>query len=176
MDAASGFVTWRVLPLPDPTTTLLGYLFPTRKQVSASTPFNGGEGIWYHEGIVYFTTKGDNRVWASDTHTQLLRVLYDAATSATPVLQGVDNVTVSTSGKLLIAEDGGDMQLVVLDQSGNAAPLLQVDGQSHSEITGPAFNPAEDRLYFSSQRGPYNDGQSFGITYEVRGPFQALLA
>jgi len=63
-----------------------------------------------------------------DTHTQILRVLYDASTSATPALRGVDNVTVSPSGKLLVAEDGGDMQLVVLDRSGNAAPLLQVDG------------------------------------------------
>jgi uncharacterized protein len=175
VDAPSGFVTWRALPLPDPTTTLLGYLWPTRKQISASTAFNGGEGIWYHEGTVYFTTKGDNRVWALNTHTQMLRVLYDAATSPTPVLRGVDNVTVSASGKLVVAEDGGDMQLVVLDPAGRAAPLLQIDGQSHSEITGPAFNPAGDRLYFSSQRGPFNDGQSLGITYEVRGPFQTLL-
>jgi secreted PhoX family phosphatase len=175
VDAASRFVTWRALPLPDPTVTPLGYLRPTRKQISASTAFNGGEGIWYHDGVVYFTTKGDNRVWALDTHTQILRVLYDAAASSTPVLQGVDNVTVTPNGKLVVAEDGGDMQLVVLDQSGRAAPLLQIEGQGHSEITGPAFNPAGDRLYFSSQRGPYNDGESLGITYEVQGPFQALL-
>jgi hypothetical protein len=38
-----------------------------------------------------------------------------------------------------VAEDGGDMQLLVLDANGNAAPLLQVDGQSKSEITGPAL-------------------------------------
>jgi uncharacterized protein len=175
VDTASRYVTWRALPLPDPTSTPIGYLRPTRKQISASTPFNGGEGIWYHEGTVYFTTKGDNRVWALDTHTQILRVLYDAATSPTPVLQGVDNVTATANGKLIVAEDGGDMQLVVLDQSGRGAPLLQIEGQGHSEITGPAFNPAGDRLYFSSQRGPYNDGESLGITYEVQGPFHQLL-
>lgn len=175
VDSFSGTVTWTALPLPDPRSKPWGFLFPTRMQVPTSTPFDGGEGIWYHDGTVYFTTKGDNRVWALDTHTQTLRVLYDVATSPTPVLSGVDNVTVSASGCVLVAEDGGDMQLVALDRSGGAEPLLQVEDQQDSEITGPAFNPQGDRLYFSSQRGPYNDGQSFGITYEVRGPFAQLL-
>jgi hypothetical protein len=53
--------------------------------------------------------------------------------------------------------------------------LLQVEGQSKSEITGPALNPAGSRLYFSSQRGPFNDGQSLGVTYEVSGPFSEIL-
>jgi secreted PhoX family phosphatase len=175
VDWTSGYVSWRVLPYPDPTANPLTLLFPTRKQVSSSTPFNGGEGIWYHDGTVYFTTKGDNRVWALDTHTQVLRILYDFATSPTPVLRGVDNLTVSPSGQLLVAEDGGDMQLVVLDANGTAAPLLQVDGQSQSEITGPALNPSGTRLYFSSQRGPFNDGQSLGVTYEISGPFARIL-
>lgn len=175
VDWASGVVFWNRVPLPDPLSKPLGFLRPTRRQVADSTPFDGGEGIWYHEGTVYFTTKGDNRVWALDTHTQTLRILYDATTSPTPHLRGVDNVTVSSSGKVLVAEDGGDMQLVVLDAAGEAAPLLQVEGQSESEITGPALSPGGDRLYFSSQRGPYLDGQSLGITYEVSGPFSQLL-
>jgi hypothetical protein len=45
-----------------------------------------------------------------------------------------------------------------------------VEGQPFSEITGPAFDPKGQRLYFSSQRG--SDGR--GITYEVRGPFPSL--
>jgi secreted PhoX family phosphatase len=175
VDWASGYVSWRTVPFPDPTSNPLTLLFPTRKQVSGSTAFNGGEGIWYHDGTVYFTTKGDNRVWALNTHTQILRIIYDFASSVTPVLRGVDNLTVSPSGQLLVAEDGGDMQLVVLDANGNAAPLLQVNGQSRSEITGPALSPDGTRLYFSSQRGPFNDGQSLGVTYEVSGPFSQIL-
>lgn len=175
VDRASGYVTWRALRFPDPSSNPLTLLFPTRRQVSSSTRFKGGEGIWYHDGTVYFTTKGDNRVWALDTHTQLLRIIYDFASSPTPVLRGVDNLTVSASGQLIVAEDGGDMQLVVLDPNGTAAPLLQVEGQSKSEITGPAFNPAGTRLYFSSQRGPFDNGQSLGVTYEVSGPFSAVL-
>jgi secreted PhoX family phosphatase len=48
------------------------------------------------------------------------------------------------------------------------APFLRVTGQSGSEVTGVAFSPAYDRLFFSSQRG--TDGR--GLTYEVTGPFR----
>ena len=45
--------------------------------------------------------------------------------------------------------------------------------QDLSEVTGPAFGPSLQRLYFSSQRG--TDGLDIlglsGITYEVSGPF-----
>jgi secreted PhoX family phosphatase len=58
------------------------------------------------------------------------------------------------------------MQLVVLATDGSVSPFLEVTGQSGSEITGPAFSPDGSRLYFSSQRG-----SSWGITYEVLGPF-----
>jgi secreted PhoX family phosphatase len=45
--------------------------------------------------------------------------------------------------------------------------FLQVVGQDSSEITGPAFSPDGQRLYFSSQRG--TDGR--GLIYEISGPF-----
>lgn len=166
VNSATRVVSWLRVPTPAPSNTQT----PTRRQVSGSTAFNGGEGIFYSNGTIFFTTKGNNRVWALDTSTQVLRIIYDVATSATPVLSGVDNVTVASNGRVLVAEDGGDLQICVLDGTGNAAPLLQVTGQNSSEITGPAFNPTGDRLYFSSQRGRTN-----GIAYEVRGPFLDLL-
>ena len=43
-------------------------------------------------------------------------------------------------------------------------------GQDESEITGPAFDPSNERLYFSSQRGK-SGSASGGVTYEVKGPF-----
>jgi secreted PhoX family phosphatase len=161
-------VTWATIPNPNivPGTT------PTRQQVPASTAFSGGEGIWYDAGTIYFTTKGDNRVWALDVVTSELSLLYDDNIATTPTLTGVDNLVVSSAGEIVVAEDGGDMQLVVFSADHSTfAPLLQVVGQDASELTGPAFNPAGDRLYFSSQRGPTGNG--LGITYEVRGPFNA---
>jgi secreted PhoX family phosphatase len=170
---AGGHVQW--LDLPDATPQF--WQTPTRHQLPESTAFDGGEGIWYSQGNVYFTTKGDNRVWQLDTNLDHLSVLYDAATAPNPVLTGVDNVTASSGGDLLVAEDGGDMQIVVIDGSGQVAPLLQVTGQDESEITGPAFSPDGSRLYFSSQRGSaiFGGGQGFGITYEITGPFGQVL-
>jgi secreted PhoX family phosphatase len=161
-----GMVEWRVVPDPSANST------PTREQVASSTPFDGGEGIWYRQGVIYFSTKGDNRIWAYETSNSMLTTIYDKATSSTPILSGVDNVTVSPAGDVLVAEDGGDMQIVALTPNGQVVPLLQVTGQDGSEITGPAFAPTLDRLYFSSQRGTSGVITGVdGITYEVSGPF-----
>jgi secreted PhoX family phosphatase len=145
----------------------------TRLQVESSTAFAGGEGIWFHDRVVYFSTKGDNRIWAYETDTAVLSIIYDAATSSTPILTGVDNLTVSPAGDILVAEDGGDMEIVAIAPDGSLRAIVQVAGQESSEITGPAFDPSLRRLYFSSQRGEDGEnplGQS-GITFEVSGPF-----
>ena len=162
-----GTVEWTRVPDPsaDPVAT--------RLQVESSTAFAGGEGIWFHDRVVYFSTKGDNRIWAYETDTAVLSIIYDAATSSTPILTGVDNLTVSPAGDILVAEDGGDMEIVAIAPDGSLRAIVQVAGQESSEITGPAFDPTLQRLYFSSQRGEDGDnplGQS-GITFEVSGPF-----
>lgn len=141
---------------------------PTRYQVRDAATFIGGEGIAYHDGKVFFTTKGDNRVWRYDTAGSNLDVVYDAADYLSPVLTGVDNVTVSGDGEVLVAEDGGDLQIVALDASGGLRPLMQLVGHERSEVTGPAFSPDGRRLYFSSQRGLHGRSEA-GITYEVTG-------
>lgn len=154
------FIDWLVVPDP------LAKTEATRLQVPAYTIFKGGEGIGIYEGRVYFTTKHDNRVWVYHTGNQQLDVLYDVETSDNPILSGVDNVVITPAGDVLIAEDGGDMQIVVLTDAGSVAPLLQIVGHEKSEITGPAFDPSYQRLYFSSQRGSVGKS-SGGITYEV---------
>jgi secreted PhoX family phosphatase len=159
-----GTVTWLAVPDPD------GSPLPVRQQVPGMTPFSGGEGIAAQDGTVYFATTLDNRVWSYDVASGLLVILYDFSTSATPILTGVDNLEISPAGDLLVAEDGGDMQIVMITPSGAVVPLLEVVGQAASEITGPAFAPGGGRLYFSSQRGP-SGVPAGGITYEVAGPF-----
>jgi len=159
-----GAVQW--VEVPDP---LAEGDVATRHQVAEATVFDGGEGIWWFEGVVYLATKGDNRVWAYDTATQTLTVLYDRATAPDPdALFGVDNLTVSACGDVLVAEDGGLMRIVAVMPDGQLTPLMQIEGQEGSEITGPAFDPSGTRLYFSSQRA---EGLLVGITYEITGPF-----
>ena len=161
---ASGAVTWERVPDPSAAFT------ETRYQVATRLGFNGGEGIVYHDGRVYFTTKGDNRVWALDTMSQRLEIIYDDDSAITPVLTGVDNITARSDGSLYVAEDGGDLQVVVIDTDGGVYPILELEGHDASEITGVAFSPDGSRLYFSSQRGTIGDSTG-GITFEVTGPF-----
>lgn len=158
-----GAVRWH--PLPDP----LAVSLPTRKQIPNCTPFNGGEGIWYYQNIVYFSTKGDNRVWAYNVQDSSLAIIYDAALFLKPVLTGVDNITGNAVGELLVAEDKGNMQIVALTLD-KIVPVVKVANQSNSEITGLAFSPDGSRLYFSSQRGKTGNSGD-GITFEVTGPF-----
>jgi len=160
--AADGAVTWHEVPDPSNTSGT-----SVRNQVAAATRFDGGEGIWYHDGVVYLSTKGDTRVWAYDVVAQSIAVLYDGEAIMDPPLTGVDNVVVSCCGDVLVAEDGGSMQIVAILPSGELKPLVQVTGQDDSEITGPAFDPSGTRLYFNSQRGTTGSG----FTYEITGPF-----
>ncbi|GHB34185.1 hypothetical protein GCM10010377_26190 [Streptomyces viridiviolaceus] len=165
--ATSGPVTWARVPDPSGATA-------TRNQVSGAKRFNGGEGCYYANDTCWFTTKGDNRVWQYNAASQTLELAYDDSlvTSGTAPLTGVDNVTGSASGDLFVAEDGGNMEICVITPADVIAPFLRIDGQSGSEITGPAFSPDGKRLYFSSQRGT-SGSSSDGITYEVTGPFRA---
>jgi secreted PhoX family phosphatase len=160
MTEANGVLGWATVPDPAGSPT------PCRDQVPTMKVFNGGEGIFYDRGMLFFTTKGDNRVWTYDPAANALAVRYDAATQPAPaVLTGVDNVTVAASGDVYVAEDGGNMELVILSPEGDVAPFLRLD-VSGSELTGPAFDPSGTRLYFSSQRNP-------GRTYEITGPFRS---
>lgn len=164
---------WTVTWLPIPRPNIVPGTTPTRQQVPATTAFNGGEGVWFDSGRVYFTTKGDNRVWVLDTLTSTMELVYDDDLVAQPApLRGVDNIIVNTAGEIFVAEDGDDQQLVVISADRIVQPFLQVVGHPNSELTGPAFDPSGTRLYFSSQRGSTPvPSIGAGVTYEVTGPF-----
>ncbi|UCE88135.1 MAG: DUF839 domain-containing protein [Pseudomonadota bacterium] len=164
LEAQGGRILWHAVPDPD------AKHVPTRKQVAVASRFRGGEGIAWHAGIVYFTTKGDDRVWAYDVSAERIRVFYDHTDHEQKVLTGVDNVTISPAGDVLVAEDGGDLQIVAVIPGRQLVPVVQLAGHDDSEMTGPAFDPAGTRLYFSSQRGTTGRWQD-GITFEVTGRF-----
>ena len=165
-NSAKTRLAWKTVPDPS------GEQRPTREQVRGVARFNGGEGCAWHDGQLFFTTKGDNRLWRLHLASNHIAPLYDDDFFTSPILRGVDNITVSCSGDILVAEDGDDMQIVIVDSKGQTQPLLQLLGHPRSEIAGPAFSPGGDRLYFSSQWGSSGaiDGRD-GITFEVTGPF-----
>ena len=160
------------------------------------TRFNGGEGIWFYElpqsirrtppggsvptrGLIFFSTKGDNRIWALDIENQLVELIFDNS-QIEPDYDDVDNVTVSPWGDILVAEDGPAQRLMVVLPNQGSRVLAQTFHPG-SEITGPAFSPDGSRLYFSSQRGPSaggasapagGEGSGSGVTFELFIPPQ----
>lgn len=169
---ADGHVTW--LAVPDPSAASGA----TRHQLPDATSFDGGEGAWYDDGTVYFTTKGDKRVWALDTVAERVQVLYDAVPIGpdAPTPLSVDNVTVSPAGDVFVAEDssGRKRMLLLTEADGvvTASPFLEaVEREGGSELTGPVFDPSGTRLYLSSQRGAsIRDGEKeIGRTAEGLG-------
>jgi secreted PhoX family phosphatase len=163
----SGSFTWGTVPDPDGSPTA------TRNQVSGAKRFNGGEGCHYAGDHVWFTTKGDNRVWQVNLANSTYELAYDdnLVNPGPAPLTGVDNITGSTFGDLYVAEDGGNMEVCMITQDDKISVFMRITGQSSSEIAGPAFNPAGNRLYLSSQRGP-TGSSSGGITYCITGPFR----
>ncbi|MDO9452619.1 MAG: DUF839 domain-containing protein [Stagnimonas sp.] len=174
------------LPLPLP--------IPGATTVTGSA-FQGGEGVWHYEipealrttpalgtvptrGVVFFTTKGDNRVYAFDIENQLIELIFDNENmQITTGFNDVDNLVVSPAGDVLVAEDGDLMRLYVIVPNQQARLLMQIT-KGGSEICGPAFTPDGSRLYFSSQRGPSGPtgtGAS-GATFELTIPPQFRLA
>ena len=163
-----GNVDW--VKVPDP---LFKGSIPTRNQVPRATRFKRGEGAWYDDGVVYFATTQDDRVYAYHCATETLEVLYDGvALGQDAPLNDTDNVTVSpVSGDLYVAEDAGEHQICIISTEGEAAPFLQLPGREHenSELTGPVFDPTGSRLYFASQRAAGG-----GIIFEISGPFRRV--
>ena len=164
----AGVLGWGTVADPD------GNPVPTRDQVAGTKRFAGGEGAAMSNGRLVFTTKGDNRVWIYDPAGNTLSIVYDDDVQVNGVLHGVDNVATSVKGVIYVAEDGapadgGQMQIVLVRETGETFPVVQLPDVTGSEITGPAFDPSGKRLYFSSQRNP-------GATYEVTGTWGLLIA
>ncbi|GIG69539.1 alkaline phosphatase PhoX [Phytomonospora endophytica] len=163
--AAGANVEWKAVPDPEPAV----FEEQTRHQVDEALHFDGGEGCHYANGTCYFTAKGDGSVWAYDPGTRTVRAIY----SGGGTLDGIDNITGTAGGDLYVAEDGGNMEINIITPDGVVAPVIRIDGQAKSEITGPAFSPDKTRFYFSSQRGTSGEkAGTGGITYEVTGPFR----
>jgi hypothetical protein len=81
---------------------------------------------------------------------------------------------VSAAGEVFVCEDGGDMEICVIEPGGTVAPFLKLTGEAAvglpergNELAGVIFDPSGRRLYFAAQRA-----FGLGAVYEVTGPFR----
>ncbi|MDZ4299136.1 MAG: DUF839 domain-containing protein [Moraxellaceae bacterium] len=157
--------------------------------LAEATIFAGNEGVWFLNGLVYFSTKGDDNIWVIDTVGNTVESIYDPADGPVgspvdpnePVMFGVDNICMTLDGEMVVVEDGGDMRAMVLLPDGVTIPLLRLPGDpAQTEVTGPAFSPDGRRIYVSNQRAlrngktaPFGAG---GVVYEITMPFAVRVS
>ncbi|MER7364262.1 PhoX family protein [Nonomuraea wenchangensis] len=137
------------------------------------------EGAVYHQGVVYFVStqggdtspadpmpdgfgKGRGQVWAYETWSGTLRLVYESPRAS--VLDLPDNITVSRRGTLVLCEDGdGDNYLRGLTKAGKLfdfCRLAPIAGDPGAEFAGSTFGPGGHTLYVNVQA---KQGRSFAI-------------
>jgi secreted PhoX family phosphatase len=167
---AGGRVRWTAVPRPNEVTPT-----PTRDQVAGATRFAGGEGTWFDSRVVFFTTKGDKKVWAYDTVASTIEAIYDNDTAGDgSPLQAVDNVCVARSGDIYVCEDGDNLEVCLITPDRQVASFVRLDPAVHAgiegagnETVGVTFDPSGTRMYLGVQRT-----NARGVLLEISGPFR----
>lgn len=159
-----------------------------------STQFAGNEGVHFLGGFIFFSCKPtgnpetDDHIFAIDLEGDTIESIYNPADGvigspvddSEPRMTGVDNITMTEDGEMLVVEDGGDMRCMVLLPDRTTIPLLRLPGSPDvTEVTGAAIAPTGDRIYVSSQRALLNGApagfRSGGVTYEITMPFSVRV-
>ncbi|MBN6056953.1 DUF839 domain-containing protein [Nonomuraea sp. RK-328] len=146
--------------------------------------FSRLEGAIHHQGTIYFVStqggatapgdkapsgfgKGRGQVWAYETWSGRLKLVYESPRSA--VLDLPDNVTASPRGTLVLCEDGdGDNYLRGLTRHGELFDFCRmqpVAGDPGAEFAGSTFGPGGHTLYVNVQ-------STHGMTFAIWGPWQ----
>jgi secreted PhoX family phosphatase len=136
------------------------------------------EGQWWGRGGAYFVasfarvTDGsardhDGQVWFYSPRSKTITLKTQFGVNPTPDVDGPfdgpDNITVSTHGGLILAEDGAGIQhLIGVTDQGEAYPLARNDNGG-GEFCGPAFS-CDGRILFANIQSP-------GFTLAITGPW-----
>lgn len=158
-------VTWVDLPNPDPRDDSLRV---TARALGAAMVARG-EGIWYREGIVYFTaTSGGNaglgQVFALEPTREGGKLVLIAESSGTDVMDGPDNVAVAPWGDIMVTEDcvSGRVENRVfgITPEGEMYAMARTFG---GELAGLCFSPDGRAMFVNVYHA--------GVTLVVQGPF-----
>jgi secreted PhoX family phosphatase len=153
--------------------------------------FSRLEGQIYDNGVVYFTStqgggdpetgnelingygNGFGQVWAYDTRSEKLRLVYQSPGKQT--FDFPDNITVSERGTLVVCEDstednylrglsrGGQLWDIALNRASSAAGRPRYD----DEFAGSTFSPDGRTLFVNIQA-------SAGMSFAIWGPWERI--
>ena len=141
--------------------------YQAREKGAAS--FSRGEGLWLHDDTVYFSCTsggpvGKGQIFAlwTENGQEYLKVLSDA--KSVDEMDMPDNITVSPSGVVYMAEDGRGSQYIRVIKPDGETKVFAKNVISKSEIAGICFDPSEQTMFLNIQED--------GLTLAVRGPFK----
>jgi hypothetical protein len=155
-------VDWIPLDDPDPATDTLR---ATARSAGAAVVARG-EGIWFHRGVVYFTSTsggpiGSGQVFALRPTATGGTLTLIAQSEDEALLDGPDNISMAPWGDLFICEDAGVTNYIrVLTPKGT---LFDFARTTLSELAGVCFSP-DGRALFVNIWGA-------DVTLVVTGPF-----
>jgi MYXO-CTERM domain-containing protein len=166
-DMASGDmveIDWVDVNEPDP----VGDTVRVEAHAAGAATVVRGEGIWFHDGAVYFTATSGGPMDAG----QVFR-LVDGPKGGTleclvhalggDHMQSPDNITVSPWGQVFIAEDAdGTCFVRAITDAGDLVAFAR-NALGDSEFAGVCFSPDGRIMFLNSQ--------SDGLTFAITGPF-----
>jgi uncharacterized protein len=162
-------VDWVDVPEPEPKTTTV------RRQATAAgaARFCRGEGVFYHDGVVYLCCTTGGREGAgqvfelrlgSDGKPDSLELF--AESPGASVLDMPDNVYVAPWGDVLVAEDGSGEQLLRgITPEGRVYDIAR-NAKSGGELAGVCTSPSGDVIFVNLQMD--------GLTVAITGPMAEL--
>lgn len=146
--------------------------------------FSRLEGQVYEDGVVYFCSTqggpivaseppagfgdGNGQVWAYDTRTSMLSIVYESPGRGT--LDLPDNVTTSADGTLVLCEDNDeDNFLRGLSRDGDIwdIALNRLPDMFDSEFAGSTFSLDGHTLFVNIQDDP-------ALTFAIWGPWRSI--
>jgi|GEM_PF-291051 len=146
-----------------------GVIGATRRegQDKGAAVFNRGEGLWLHDGDVYFScTSGgpnDGQIFKLTPAGDGGVLELIAQSTGDSVLEKPDNICVAPWGDVYVAEDGGRPNFIrVVTGDGELFDFARNAG-SGSEFAGVCFSPDGSTLFVNIQAD--------GLTFAVTGPF-----
>ena len=142
----------------------------TRRQVSGSTRFKRGEGLWRDGSTLFVATTADHRVHALDIERERIEVAYDGLASAKAPLLRVDQLTGSGAGEVFVCEDLAtkEIDMGVISPDRKVGTFLSVTGagarrvRAHGRVLRPLRLAHVLLLAARPRQGPEADGAGQG--------------